>query len=415
MKANKRKVINDPLFGFFNLQSDIVFDIIEHPFFQRLRRIKQLGLTFLVFPGANHTRFEHALGAASLMRQAIFSLRNKGHTITDGEAEAATIAILLHDIGHGPFSHVLENSLVDLSHEDLSIMFMEELNRKMEGKINLALQIFKNEYPKKFLCQLVSGQLDMDRLDYLARDSFFTGVTEGHIGVDRIIKMLNVRNDNLVVEIKGIYSVEKFLIARRLMYWQVYLHKTVVSADFLLISILRRARELTSKGLKLFAPPSFRIFLEKRYSLADFRNNLPKGGIPMLTHLSLLDDNDILASIKVWQNHPDPILSSLSKNLINRNLFRVVTSEEAFEQKQITSLESKIKAHFKIPDETVTYYYTHQELTNSAYSLGNENIKFLLKNGQIMDFMEASDLNLSSLSRPVRKFFLCFPKELDFI
>jgi len=415
LKINKRKIINDPLFGFFNLQSDIVFDLIEHPFFQRLRRIKQLGLTFLVFPGANHTRFEHALGAASLMRQAIYSLRNKGHTITEEEAEAATIAILLHDIGHGPFSHVLENSLVDLSHEDLSILFMEELNRILGGKINMALQIFRNEYPKKFLCQLVSGQLDMDRLDYLARDSFFTGVTEGHIGIDRIIKMLNVRNDNLVVEIKGIYSIEKFLIARRLMYWQVYLHKTVVSADFLLISILKRARELTSKGQKLFASPSFRIFLEKQYSLADFRNNLQNEEVPVLTHFSLLDDNDILTSIKVWQNHPDPVLSFLSKNLINRSLFRVITSEKAFGRKQITRLESKIKARYNIPDEKVPYYYTHQDLTNSAYSLGNENIKFLLKNGQIMDFMEASDLNLSSLSRPVHKFFLCFPKELDFI
>jgi uncharacterized protein len=415
LRINKKKIINDPLFGFFNLQSEIVFDLIEHPFFQRLRRIKQLGLTYLVFPGANHTRFEHALGAASLMRQAIFSLRNKGHTITEEEAEAATIAILLHDIGHGPFSHVLENSLVDLSHEDLSILFMEELNRIIGGKINRALQIFKNEYPKKFLCQLVSGQLDMDRLDYLARDSFFTGVTEGHIGVDRIIKMLTIRNDHLVVEIKGIYSIEKFLIARRLMYWQVYLHKTVVSADFLLIQILKRARELTSGGEKLFASPSFRIFLEKQYRLADFRNTLLIEGASLLTHFSLLDDNDLMTSIKVWQNHPDPVLSFLSRNLINRNLFRVLTSNQAFDPEQIARLEEKIKTHFNLPDHTVHYYYTHQELTNSAYRLGNENIKFLLKNGKIMDFMEASDLNLSSLSRLVRKYYLCFPKELDFI
>ncbi|NQU85841.1 MAG: HD domain-containing protein [Mariniphaga sp.] len=415
MDLNKRKIINDPVFGFFNLQSELVFDLIEHPIFQRLRRIKQLGLTFQVFPGANHTRFEHALGSAYLMRQAISSLRNKGHIITEEEAEAVTIAILLHDIGHGPFSHVMENSLVHISHEEISILLMEEINSEISGKIDLAIKIFKNEYHKKFLCQLVSGQLDMDRLDYLGRDSFFSGVTEGHVGVDRIIKMLNVWNDNLVVEMKGIYSIEKFLIARRLMYWQVYLHKTVVSAEFLLINILNRAKELVSQGQKLFATPSLSIFLEKQFQPNDFRQNIKINNIPVLTHFSLLDDNDIHVSIKVWQNHSDQVLSYLSKCLINRNLFRVLTSDKPYPSKKIEKLRSTIKSHFNITEEEIKYFYINQELTNSAYSKGSENITVLSKNGKIMDFSDASDINLSALSKVVRKFFLCFPKELDFI
>ena len=270
-KINKKKIINDPVFGFISIQSELVFDLIEHPYFQRLRRIKQLGLSCLVFPGANHTRFEHAIGTTHLMRQAIAVLRNKGHEITNDEAEAVTIAILLHDIGHGPFSHVLENTLLNVSHEEISLMLMEKLNKEFNGRLSMAIEIFKNKHKKTYLHQLVASQLDMDRLDYLQRDSFFTGVTEGLVGIDRIIKMLNLYNDTLVVDAKGIYSIEKFLIARRLMYWQVYLHKAVVSAEFMLVNILRRARYLIAKGEELFAPSAFKLFLESSFSLVDFK------------------------------------------------------------------------------------------------------------------------------------------------
>ncbi|MBN1821603.1 MAG: HD domain-containing protein [Prolixibacteraceae bacterium] len=405
--------MNDPVFGFFSLQSELVFDLIEHPFFQRLRRIKQLGLTFQVFPGANHTRFEHALGAAYLMRQAILTLKNKGHNITDEEAEAVTIAILLHDIGHGPFSHVLENSLVNISHEEISVLLMEEINRETGGKLDLAIKIFKHKYPKKYLCQLIAGQLDMDRLDYLGRDSFFTGVTEGRVGVDRIIKMLNVWNDNLVIEIKGIYSIEKFLIARRLMYWLVYMHKTVVSAEFLLINILNRAKELAAKGEKLFATPSFSIFLKNQFQPDDFRKNISVEGMPLLKHFTMLDDNDIMASVKVWQEHPDPILSYLSKSLINRKLFKVIASDKPFPAKKIKKLKTAVKNQFNVTDNEIGYYYIDQELTNIAYSKDSENIKILSKKGKIVEFSQASDINISAFSKVVHKFFLCFPKELD--
>jgi uncharacterized protein len=414
LNINKKKIINDPVFGFISLQSELIFDLIEHPFVQRLRRIKQLGLSSLVFPGANHTRFEHALGATYLMRQAIFSLQNKGVLITDDEAEAVTIAILLHDIGHGPFSHVLEKTLVDISHEEVSLLFMEELNRQFDGKISLAMRIFKNEYPKKFLCHLVASQLDVDRLDYLGRDSFFSGVTEGQVSVDRIIKMLNVWNDNLVVDIKGIYSIENFLIARRLMYWQVYLHKTVVSAEFLLINILRRAKELIANSQTVFATPSLAVFLEKKFDAYHFRENIVIDGFTILTHFSMLDDNDIIASVKVWQNHPDPVLAYLAKSLINRDLFCVKISEKPFSSNKINKLRLKIQTYFGVKEDEIGYFYINQELTNSAYSIDSENIRILSKNRKILDFRDASDINLSILSKVVRKFFLCFPKELDF-
>lgn len=414
MDINKKKIINDPVFGFISIQSELVFDLIEHPFVQRLRRIKQLGLSSLVFPGANHTRFEHAIGAVYLMRQTIFSLRNKGNVISDEEADAAAIAILLHDIGHGPFSHVLERTLVDIPHEEISLLFMEELNRQFNGKVRLAIRIFKNEYPKKFLCQLVSGQLDVDRLDYLGRDSFFSGVTEGLVGVERMIKMLDVYDGNLAVEIKGIYSIEKFLIARRLMYWQVYFHKTVVSAELLLINILDRAKELASKGESLFATPSLAVFLAGKFGAAQFQDNPLHDGLTPLQHFALLDDNDILASIKVWQNHPDKILSYLAQSLINRRLFRVLSSDKPFSSGKIERLKTKIGTHFQVTGEETKYYFIHQEVTNSAYNKGSENIRVIAKNGKIQDFRDASDINLSALSKVVRKFFLCFPKELDF-
>ena len=305
IQRNKKKIINDPVFGFISIQSDLVFDLLEHPWIQRLRRIKQLGLSYLVYPGANHTRFEHTIGTVHLMHQAIAALRLKGHAVTDEEAEAATVAILLHDIGHGPFSHVLENTLVEINHEQLSSLLIADLNRQMGNRLGLALEIFENRYHKKFLHQLVSGQLDMDRLDYLARDSFFTGVAEGVVGIDRIIKMLEIYDDQLVVEAKGVYSIEKFLIARRLMYWQVYLHKTVLAADSQLISLLRRARELVTAGDDLFATPAFRLFLENRFSVKDFTLNVEKNGAGVLDHFVSLDDNDIFSSIKSWQNHPD--------------------------------------------------------------------------------------------------------------
>ena len=292
LKTNKKKIINDPVFGFITIQSELIFDLIEHPYFQRLRRIKQLGLSCIVFPGANHTRFEHAIGAVFLMRSAITDMRIKGVKITDDEAEAVTVAILLHDIGHGPFSHALEYSIVEgLVHEDISVLLMEDLNRQFEGRLAMAIQIFKDEYPKKFLHQLVASQLDVDRLDYLRRDSFFTGVIEGVIGSDRIIRMLNVRNDELVVEAKGIYSIEKFLIARRLMYWQVYLHKTVLSAEFLLVNVLKRAKALALRGVDLFATPSLEVFLKDKITLDQLKQGETRMGRTLLAVFAGLEDD----------------------------------------------------------------------------------------------------------------------------
>jgi uncharacterized protein len=414
LNINKKIIINDPVLGFISLQSGLVFDLIGHPYVQRLRRIKQLGLSNLVFPGANHTRFEHALGASFLMQQAIVSLQNKGHEISDEESEAATIAILLHDIGHGPFSHVLEKTILNIPHEELSLLFMEELNKQFNGRLNLAIRIFKNEYHKRFLFQLVSSQLDVDRLDYLERDSFFTGVTEGQVSVDRIIKMLNVWNGDLVVEKKGIYSVEKFLIARRLMYWQVYLHKTVVSAEFLLINVLKRAKDLTLAGQVLYASPSLSVFLKNHLDATGLKGGNKVENSLIFGFFALLDDNDIHESVKVWQTHPDPILSYLAKNLTNRNLFRVKISEKPFSSNKIIKLKGKIQNHFGVTEEEAEYFYINQELTNSAYSTDSENIRILSKSGRILDFRDASDINLSALSKIVRKFFLCFPKELDF-
>jgi HD superfamily phosphohydrolase len=413
LEINKKKIINDPIYGFISIHSELVFDLIEHPFVQRLRRIKQLGLSSLVFPGANHTRFEHAIGAVHLMRQTIYSLRNKEVIISDEEAEAAVIAILLHDIGHGPFSHVLERTLVDIPHEDVSLFFMEELNRQFQGRLSLAIEIFRNRYHRKFLCQLIAGQIDIDRLDYLGRDSFYTGVTDGQVGVERIIKMLNVHNENLVVEMKAIYSIEKFLIARRYMYWQVYLHKTVVSAELLLVSILNRAKELAQSGDDLFSSPSLKFFLAIKPNPLLFIKDHFFEGHKILSHFSMLDDNDILNSIKVWQEHPDTILSFLSKCLINRKLFKVKFCDQPFSEKKIDKLKREIKTYFKVTEDEVKYFLIHQEITNSAYNAEIDNIRMITGKGNIMDFNEASDLNLSALSTVVRKFFLCYPKELD--
>lgn len=415
MKTNKKKIINDPVFGFINIRSELVFDLIEHPYFQRLRRIKQLGLSCMVFPGANHTRFEHALGAVHLMRSAIGILRLKGQEITDEEADAVTVAILLHDIGHGPFSHVLENTLVQgVAHEHISLLLMEELNRQFNGKLNLALRIFTDQYPRHFLHQLVSSQLDMDRLDYLSRDSFFSGVSEGVIGAERIIKMLNVKNDELVVEYKGIYSVENFLIARRLMYWQVYLHKTVISAEYLLINVLARARELAFSGVDLFATPVLKAFLFHEITADDFTFNRTVDGRPTLDLFTSLDDNDIIASIKEWQDHPDTALSYLASCIINRRLFKIKISKKPFPEQKIILLREKICCHFKVSEEQLHYFLIADTISNSAYNkASNDKINVLFKNNKISDIADASDINLSVFSETVRKYFICYPKELD--
>ena len=412
-QINKKKIINDPVLGFINLQSELIFDLIEHPTFQRLRRIKQLGLSYLVFPGANHSRFEHALGASYLMRQAISVLRLKGHEITEVEAEAVTAAILLHDIGHAPFSHVLENTLVEISHEEISLLLMNQLNEYFNGKLNLAIQIFTNQYKKHFLHQLVSSQLDIDRLDYLNRDSFFTGVVEGTIGAERIIKMLNVWQDQLVVDEKGIYSIEKFLISRRLMYWQVYLHKTVVSAENLLINVLKRAKELVVAGEIVYTTPTLKVFLENNFTAADFKNNIIIEGKSILNWYALLDDNDISISIKEWQTNPDMTLSSLAGRLNNRKLFKIQLLSSPVSKTAEEKILKKITNEITNDISLSGYFLISGEITNNAYDKHNEKILVLDKTGKVKDMQQASDIDLTALTKTVRKYYLCFPKELD--
>ncbi len=405
--VNKKKILNDPVYGFINISSDLIFDIIEHPYFQRLRRIKQLGLTHLVYPGALHTRFSHALGSMFLMHNAIEVLKQKGHEITDHEAESAKIAILLHDIGHGPFSHALEHSIVSkMSHETISEIFMNDLNNTFNGKLRMAIAIFKGDYHKNFLHQLVTGQLDVDRLDYLTRDSFFTGVSEGIIGTERIIKMLNVSEGKLAVEIKGIYSVEKFLLSRRLMYWQVYLHKTVLVAEQLLIKILKRAKYLVQNNVDIFATPAFMIFLKNNFTLNDFQNNKN-----LIEYFSELDDFDIFTSIKVWQKHEDKILSQLSNFLVNRKLLKIEIQNHPFEKEKTEQIRNKIQEELNIDLEESDYYVFTNEVVNSAYDFKQDKINILLKNNTLIDISEASDqLNASFFEKEVKKYFLCFPK-----
>lgn len=409
MPTNKKKIINDPIYGFVTIPGALIFDLIEHPVFQRLRRIKQLGLTNLVYPGALHTRFHHAIGAMHLMQEAIHALRQKDIHISDLEEEAALVAILLHDIGHGPFSHALEHSIVKgVSHETISSLLMDKLNTEFGGKLGLAIEIFNNRYNRGFLHQLVSSQLDMDRLDYLKRDSFFTGVSEGVISSDRIIKMLNVVNDQLVVEHKAIYSIEKFLIARRLMYWQVYLHKTVLSAETILMRILMRAKELAGKGAELFATPVFSEFLKNEYTEQDFKDQ-PR----LLDQFSRLDDSDVAASIKVWADHSDIILSTLSKNLMQRHLFRVEIQTEPFSELYKRSLIDKAAQRFNVSKEQAGYFVITDTVNNNAYNARSFNINILMSNGRLVDVAEASDqLNLQSLATTVTKHFICYPKEL---
>ena len=408
---NKRKIVNDPVYGFISIPFEIVFDLIEHPYFQRLRRIRQLGLTHFVYPGANHTRFQHAMGAMHLMDSAIEVIRSKGHEITPEEAEAVTIAIILHDIGHGPFSHSLEHSIIEgIDHEEISLLFMHRLNEIFEGRLSLAIRIFTNNYPKNFLHQLVASQLDMDRLDYLRRDSFFTGVTEGVVGSERIIKMLNVKADQLVVEIKGIYSIEKFLIARRLMYWQVYFHKTVIAAENLLIKTLQRAKFLALKGEDLFATPALKYFLENRIDKSTFSN----AEVDILELFSQLDDNDIFTSAKVWINHSDKVLSNLCMGLINRKLFKITISNVKIAPSKINMVKEKIAKYYNTSEEDTAFLMANGEISNYAYNSLDDNIKILLKTGDTIDITEASELfDLSILSRNVSKYFLCYPKGID--
>ena len=366
-------------------------------------------MTHLVYPGALHTRFHHALGAMHLMGMAIETLKTKGHNITPEEEEAVTIAILLHDIGHGPYSHALEHTIVEgISHEHISSLLMDNLNREFDNRLELALEIFNNKYHKTFLPQLVSGQMDIDRLDYLNRDSFFTGVSEGIIGFDRIIKMLDIANGQLAIEVKGIYSVEKFLIARRLMYWQVYLHKTVVSAEQMLVKILDRAKHLASKGIKLFATPNFSYFLNNSISKADFKNN-PQN----LECFTLLDDYDIFTSVKVWASHTDFILSTLCKNLLSRNLYQVEISDEPADRKIISILGGNALREYPIDENEVSYFVFTDTIKNNAYRVGAENINILMKDGSIKDITQASDnSSLEALSKTVEKHILCYIKDL---
>ena len=401
----ERKIINDPVFGFIHIPKGLLYDIVCHPVMQRLTRIKQLGLAAAVYPGAQHTRFQHSLGAFHLMSEAITSLRSKGNFIFDSEAEAVQAAILLHDIGHGPFSHVLENTIVNgVSHEEISLMLMERINKDLKGQLNLAIQIFKDEYPKKFLHQLVSGQLDMDRLDYLRRDCFYTGVSEGNIGSARIIKMLDVKDDHLVVESKGIYSIENFLTSRRLMYWQVYLHKTSVACEKMLISTLLRAKELASQGVELFASPALRFFLYHSIGKTEFQTN-PE----CLNQFIQLDDNDIWTALKTWSNHPDIVLSTLSRGLIDRKLFKVLVSNSPITSLEKERILKKVAEELNIRKQEAKYFLSVSTIENNMYRKEDDSIEIIYNDGTTKDIAEASDmLNISLLSRKVKKYYFCF-------
>lgn len=406
----KRKIINDPLYGFITIADKLVFDVIEHPFFQRLRRIEQLGHASMVYPGALHTRFHHALGAMHLMSQAIETLRSKGFHISNEEAQGATLAILLHDIGHGPFSHALEHHIVTgISHEEITSMFMKQMNIEFNHKLDVAIEIFENKYPRKFLHQLVSGQLDMDRLDYLMRDSFYTGVNEGVISTDRILKMLTVDDDELAVELKGIYSIEKFIVARRLMYWQVYYHKTVLAVEYMLISILNRARELVKNGRELPCSSALKFFLSRQVSKEQFN-----ASADILKKFAALDDYDIHHAVKEWSDDSDPILSLLCKSLMNRKLFRVVINTEPFTAEKTTQIKNRIIERLKLNGEEYKYFIGQGEISNSAYDPGSDRITIVDKKGERWDISGLSEqLNIAVYNKTVSKFFTYFPKWAD--
>mgnify|MGYP000126704987 CR=1 FL=1 len=401
---NKLKILNDPIYGFIQIPNSLIFDIIEHPYFQRLRRITQMGFSNLVYPGANHTRFHHAIGCMHLMQKAIRVLRFKQVEISNEEETALCVAILLHDIGHGAFSHALEHSIVSgISHEEISLKFMKKLNEEFKGELTLAIEIFEGKNARKFLCQLISSQLDIDRLDYLKRDSFYTGVTEGNISSDRLIAMMNVKNDELVIEQKGIYSVEKFLIARRLMYWQVYLHKTGLVAENMLVNVLRRAKELAEKKVELYCSSSLRYFLYNQISTNNFTDET-------LEMFSKLDDYDVFSAIKEWVNHDDKILSLLSKMIVDRKLLRIEMQQGIFKDSYITKKKEKAIKKLDISEDEANYFVFHQEISNQAYNLKTP-IYILNKKGKLKDIAKASDqLNLQALTIPVVKHFICYPK-----
>lgn len=401
------KIINDPVFGFIKIPRGVLLSIVQHPLMQRLTRIKQLGLANSVYPAAQHTRFQHSIGAFHLMSEAITSLTQKGVFIFDSEAEAVEAAILMHDIGHGPFSHVLENTLItDISHEDISLMMMEQINREMNGTLNLALKIFKDKYPKHFLHQLISSQLDMDRLDYLRRDCFFTGVNEGNIGSARIIKMLNVVDDQLVVESKGIYSIENYLTSRRLMYWQVYLHKTAVAYEKVLVNTLLRAKHLAREGKDIFAPPCLKYFLFNDVNGDMFRNDAEA-----LNNYGQLDDNDIWSAMKVWAKSDDKILSMLATDMLDRNIFKVEVSNEPITTEREESLREQLSKAFGISKEDTSYLFSVNTIQKDMYDVNDDHITILFKDGTTKDIAESSEiLNVSLLSKKIRKYYLCYQR-----
>jgi len=405
-KTNKLKILNDPIYGFITIPNILIYNLIEHPYFQRLRRIAQMGLSYLVYPGAHHTRYHHAIGSVHLMQKAVRILKFKGVEISEEEATAVYIAILLHDIGHGPFSHALEGQFMkEISHENISLLFMEALNSEFEGQLSLAIEIFKGDYHRKFLHQLISSQLDMDRLDYLKRDSFYTGVSEGTINSERLITMLYVKNDNLVVEEKGIYSVESFIVSRRIMYWQVYLHKTALVAEKLLEKILKRAQELSLLGINLPATKTLSVFLKQPVN----EDNLT---LETLKEFSKLDDYDILAAIKDWISVDDKILSKLSKSLINRILPKVMIQNEPFTENQLLTIKQQVKEKLNYSDAELDYFVYHGEICNQAYDSTKNNIQIIYKDGSLKDVTEASDhLNILALSNPVYKYYICYPKK----
>ncbi len=411
--VNKRKIINDPVYGFINIPGDFIFDLIEHPWFQRLRNIKQLGLTSFVYPGATHSRFQHCLGALHLMDNALRTLKNKGVKISTEEQEATLIAILLHDAGHGPFSHALEDSIINgITHEDLSLLLIEKINETYNGKLDLTLEIFKGTYHRKFLHQLITGQIDMDRLDYLRRDSFFTGVIEGSVGSDRIIRMLNVVDGNLVIDEKGIYSLEKFLIARRLMYWQVYMHKTVIASENLLVKILQRAKELAEEGNDLYATPALKFFLNNKIEAADLKRdgNFTPGLIA--TTFTRLDDSDILVSAKYWADSNDRVLADLSSRLMRRDLLAIELQDEPFEEERINDLKALTSKMTGIEPELTGYYVYSDTISNLAYAPGAPEVTILLKTGKTANISTVSDMfDHRFLSERITKYFLCYPKE----
>ena len=405
-QTNKLKILNDPIYGFIAIPNALIFDLIEHSYFQRLRRISQVGLSYLVYPGAHHTRFHHAIGCMHLMQSAVQTLGSKGIDISDEEAVALYIAILLHDIGHGPFSHALEHSIVTgISHEEISLFYMKELNKEFNGQLSLAIEIFEGKYPRKFMHQLISSQLDMDRLDYLKRDSFYSGVAEGNINSDRLIAMLYVVNDELVLEEKGIYSAEKFIVGRRLMYWQVYLHKTGVVAEKMLVNLLRRANELANRGEKLFGSKAFSFFLENQISENNF-------DVDVLKTFAKLDDYDILSAIKDWISHDDKVLSTLSKMIINRKLLKIEISNEPISEDYFNSIFESKRRELNLNSEELEYFIFTDCVQNQAYDSSKSKINIYFKDGTIQDITDASDqLNIQALTKPVVKYFICYPKK----